>query len=312
MGVEVELTGPDVAETAAVLVEVLEGQLEIVSPYEHVVRDARDGPWRVELDFHYLLEKGRERTRSEEPPSLVGDLSERIVRKGAEAVVPVEVVSPPLPIARLVRMQQVVHALRRFGAQGTRAGITHAFGMQLNPEMPRCDARTILCYLRAFLCLQDWLLRESRIDLTRRITGYSASFPTDYVRRVIDPAYAPDLPRLIDDYLEANPTRNRALDLLPLFTDVDPERVGRVVADERVKPRPALHYRLPNCEIDDPDWGIHVAWKQWLQVEHLAADEERLNGACRDLDAFLGRPIDKLFGDWAEEVERWLTPARSL
>jgi hypothetical protein len=38
----------------------------------------------------------------------------------------------------------------------------------------------------------------------------------------------PDLDTLIDDYLEYNPTRNRALDFLPLFLHLDEDaRAGR-------------------------------------------------------------------------------------
>ena len=38
---------------------------------------------------------------------------------------------------------------------------------------------------------------------------------------MLDAGYGPDLGALIDDYLAANPTRNRALDLLPLFAELD-------------------------------------------------------------------------------------------
>jgi len=306
VGVELELTGPGVDAAAAVLVGTLGGTVEPVSRYELLVHGDAAGPWRVELDFGYLKRKGREQAESGDPPSGVSGLSEAVVRAGAEAIVPVEVVSPPLPIPRLAQVEELVRALRGAGALGTRAGLTYAFGVQLNVEVPARDVDTLLGYLRAFLCLHDWLVRECRIDLTRRLTGYSASFPYRYVRRVVDAAYRPDRDRLIDDYLEANPTRNRALDLLPLWCELDAERVRRVVQDDRVEARPALHYRLPNSEIDDPGWGLHVPWDRWLQVEHLAADPERLAGACAAYAAFLDRPVEGLLGSWAEGVEPWL------
>lgn len=312
VGVEVELIGPDVQRTAAVLVETLGGTPETVSPYETIVHGDEAGPWRVELDFRWLREKGRERSADAERSALDA-LSERLLRSGAEAIVPVELVSPPLAMRRLGEVQRVVDALRRTGALGTRAGLSYAFGMQLNPEMPRLDAPTILAYLRAFLCLYPWLLREGRVDLTRRLTRYVAPFPEAYVRRVLEPGYRPGLGRLIDDYLETNPTRNRALDFLPLFTELDEARVRRAVGDELVKARPALHYRLPNSEIDDPAWGVHLAWGRWLQVEHLAADAPRLAGAAADYAHHLHRSsLRKLVHDWAEEVEPWLLPADEL
>jgi hypothetical protein len=312
VGVELEMIGPDVAQTAAALRDTIGGELETVSRYESVLHGDPAGPWRIELDFAFLRERGREPVALTEDRSFVGELAEDLVRAGAEAVVPVEIISPPLPIPRLTIVQSVIGDLRRLGARGTRAGLAYAFGMQLNPEMPRCDAQTILAYLRAFLCLHDWLVREGRIDFTRKLTRYVAAFPSAYVRQAVERDYAPDLPTLIDHYLAANPTRNRALDLLPLFTELDAARVRGVVADPRVKARPALHYRLPNCEIDEPDWGIDAVWADWMQVERLAADDARLSQACASYAAFLDQALEPLFGNWAEGVEPWLVPVDGL
>jgi hypothetical protein len=44
----------------------------------------------------------------------------------------------------------------------------------------------------------------------------SADYPQVYKRRVLDPDYWPDQPKPTEDYLAANPTPKRALDLLPL------------------------------------------------------------------------------------------------
>jgi len=303
VGVEIEMIGPDVEQLASLVHDALGGELELVSPYEAVVRGDEAGPWRVELDFGYLKRRGRDH---DEPPSLVDELAEGVMRAGAEAIVPVELVCPPLPIPALTRVESLLPALRRLGAQGTRAGLAYAFGMHLNPEMPRCDAPTILAYLRAFACLHDWLARECRVDTARRMTRYAAPYPAEYVRRLVDPGYAPDVTTLIDDYLEANPTRNRALDMMPLFAELDEPRVRAAVDDPRIRARPALHYRLPNCEIDAPGWGLHVAWSQWLQVEHLAADPGRLGTVCGRYAAFLDRTLSTWLEDWAEQVEAWL------
>jgi hypothetical protein len=87
------------------------------------------------------------------------------------------------------------------------------------------------------------------INLTRRITSYIDPFPIEYVRKVIAPAYRPDLGTLIDDYLEHNPTRNRALDLLPLFLHLDEERVRAITDDPLIKPRPT--FPLPPAQLRD-------------------------------------------------------------
>jgi len=218
----------------------------------------------------------------------------------------VEVVSPPLPMERLADVERLIGKLHRAGAKGSGAGVSYAFGMQFNPELPGLDADTIGAYLKSFFCLYDWLAQREAVDLTRRLTGFSASFPGRYLRKVVDPDYAPSLDTLIDDYLEANPTRNRALDMLPLFLHLDKERLRAVVDDPRVKPRPTLHYRLPNSEIHRADWGIHRAWGDWLQVEYLANDRERLDEVCRAYSKWLDEPLGRLFETWHGEVESWL------
>ncbi|MEZ4383742.1 MAG: amidoligase family protein [Nannocystaceae bacterium] len=329
IGVEIELIGLDVAEVAALVAEELRGDVVARGDYEHEVHGDADGVWAVELDSQQVKRLSRARDAaaeaSDDPSDPEGAAPEGAVReaiarieaaaeslflRGAEAVVPVEVVSPPLPLPRLADVERLIARLREAGAKGTGAGLTYAFGIQLNPEMPRLDAPTITRYLQAFLCLYDWLLGRSAIDPTRRLTGYSAGFPAAYVRRVVDPSYAPELAALIDDYLADNPTRNRALDLLPLFIHLDRDRVRAVVDDPRVKPRPTLHYRLPNSEIDDPRWGVHVAWNDWLEVERLAADPPRLRQLCARYSERLARPLGGLLSDWGEEVKPWLSEGR--
>jgi hypothetical protein len=48
------------------------------------------------------------------------------------------------------------------------------------------------------------------------------------------------------------------------------------VERELIKPRPAWHYRLPNCLIDDPEWSLARPWSEWVTIERLAADPDRL------------------------------------
>jgi len=310
IGVEIEMIGPGVTEVAGVVAAQLGGTLRPVSRDEVAIVTREGLTWRVELDQAFLKQRSREQEEAEDGEAsswAVAQWVEELVRAGAEAIVPVELVSPPIPFPELTVVQELIAALREQGARGTRSGLAYAFGMQLNLEMPRCDATTVLAYTRAFACLYEWLVRESRIDLTRRLTRYAAPFPTEYVRRIIQPTYAPDLAALIDDYLEANPTRNRALDLLPLFTELDEARVRAAVTDPRVKARPALHYRLPNSEIDDPHWGVHLAWDDWLEVERLAADPRRLEEVCKAHAAFLSGGLERWVGDWASEVEPWLS-----
>ena len=161
--------------------------------------------------------------------------------------------------------------------------------------------------MKAFLCLSDWLVARADINLARRVTRYVDPFPPDYIRKVIAPDYRPDLSVLIDDYLADNPTRNRMLDMLPLFLFLDEERVRKVTDDPLVKARPTFQYRLPDCEIHKPEWGLYLAWNDWVEVERLAADRARLNGCCAAYRAFLDRPLERWLDAWTDVLEaEWL------
>ncbi|MEX0708653.1 MAG: amidoligase family protein [Woeseia sp.] len=312
VGVELEIIGLDVDTVSEIVTRHFNGKREIKTRYEHRVHGDKAGDWGIELDFEYLKQKGRENASDDEQQELIDEAAENLLRAGAETVVPVEVVGPPLPMARLGEVQSLIARLREAGAKGSGANISYAFGMQFNPELPSLDARMITSYLKAFLCLYDWLVVRSAPDFTRRLTGFSAPFPGKYVRKVINPDYWPDQDALIDDYLTDNPTRNRALDMLPLFLHLDKKRVRETVDDPRVKARPTLHYRLPNCEIDRTDWGIHLAWNDWLEVEALALDESRLNEVCKAYAGWLDDLFGRLFDNWAEEVESWLADSKGL
>ena len=131
-------------------------------------------------------------------------------------------------------------------------------------------------FLKAFLLVSDRLRREIARGSLRLAFALPPDYPQAYKRRVLDPDYWPDLTDLTTDYLAANPTRKRALDLLPLLTYVDEERVRSVLPHEKIRPRPVFHYRLPLAHLSDPAWSIMPDWERWLSVERLAASRERL------------------------------------
>jgi hypothetical protein len=307
LGVELEFAGLSIERIGELVVEELGGHCSVISPYEREVVDTALGDIGLELDYSYLKQLGRERDPAVEINEL-DQLGESLLKLLAEKIVPYEVVSPPIEMAELWRLGDLLTRLRLAGAKGTNEAPIYAFGLHLNPEMPDLSAPTILAYLRGFLCLYAWLLERSRVNLSRRLTPYIDPFPRTYVKLVIDGAYEPDMDQLIDDYLAHNPTRNRALDLLPLFSHIDDDRVRAVVDDDRVKPRPALHYRLPNCQINEASWSLAQPWRDWLQVEVLASDPTRLERLRRGYRRHLSGPAGGLFHDWAEACDRWLLP----
>ncbi|MCF8005656.1 MAG: amidoligase family protein [Chromatiaceae bacterium] len=311
VGVEIELSGLTLSETADLVQETLFGADggEMLHPgrYEVALRGDPAGDWEIELDFAYLKALGRRERNEDDLGGAVEGLAEDLLRLVAERIVPVEVISPPLPLSRLAEFNLIIERLRAAGARGTADDPTYAFGMQLNPEMPATDVYCIRQYLQAFLCIEDWLRERAEVDLTRRLTFFADPFPKGYVRTAVAPGYSPNRAQLIDDYLDANPTRNRALDMLPLFTHLDEARVRAQVQDERVKARPALHYRLPNSEIDQPDWDLNRPWQDWLVVEQLAAEPARLDQLCAAYSAYLSNPLERLTGDWKQTCQQWLS-----
>jgi hypothetical protein len=306
------MKGLDIDTLSALVAAHLDGKVEPASRYEHEISGDPAGKWKVELDFDYLKQRGRQQNETEGLAGQLDDTAEDLLAAGAELLVPMEVVSPPLPMTRLGELQSLIVELRDAGARGTRDGLTFAFGMHLNPELPDTDVDTVTRYLKSYLCLFDWLKARAEIDLMRRVTVYIDPFPVEYVRKVTEPDYWPDMPQLIDDYLADNPTRNRALDMLPLFAFVDEKRVRATIDDPRIKARPTLHYRLPNCEIDEPGWDMGSAWRDWLQVEHLAMDKSRLNDLCGRYLEHLQAPIGRLINDWTEQLEPWLKDPADL
>ena len=102
VGVELEFIGLELAEIADGVVQVFGGRERKISPYEQAVDDTRFGDFHIELDFHYLKQKGR----SNAPDSLLSELSEEMLRVLSEGLVPFEVVGPPIPMDRLGEFEQ--------------------------------------------------------------------------------------------------------------------------------------------------------------------------------------------------------------
>lgn len=307
LGVEIEFSGLELNQIAGLTREVLGGDIETVSDYECYVRNSRLGDFGIELDFAYLKKLGRERQPSVEFVDL-NNLAESGMALLAKQIVPFEIVSPPLPMDQVWHLDTLIVALRQAGAKGTGHATSYAFGLHFNPELPDTTASTILAYIQSFLCLFEWLRERSKVDLSRRVTPYITPFSRQYVLLACEPDYSPSAETLINDYLRYNPTRNRALDMLPLFCHLDELRVKQIVEDDRVKARPTLHYRLPNCMIDQRGWGLVQPWRDWLQVEALANSPEKLAQARDAMIQHMHNPATNLFSNWAEHVTPYLVP----
>ena len=296
VGFELEFSGIDLMRAASVVRDEFDGTLLEQSAAEVVV-DTDLGHFNVEIDWDLL-----KRTAAAAQDK-VEDLVEK-VSKAAAMVVPVEVVCPPIPMSDIHLLGAMVQSLRDAGALGTEESLIAAYGVHINPEAPDLSAGTIDRYLRAFCLFQWWLEEQSDVDLARRISPYVELFDQTYIRVLLS-RKGPDMATLIDDYLEHNATRNRALDMLPLFAHVDEDRVRKSIDDPKIKPRPTFHYRLPNCRIDDPEWSLASSWNLWCLVERLANDDASL----RSLGAAFEQAHRPILGvdrsAWVNRMDEW-------
>lgn len=308
VGVEIEFAAVTAREAAERVCDLFGGQFVALDKHRYDVRGGELGDFRCELDFRFAHPPGSSREAADEDSfsalfaefrqsmhALLGDVGALIV--------PCEVVCPPLALGDLPRLEELREALRRSGAEGTGSGLVYAFGAQLNPDIASRDAAYLARMLKAYLLLSDWLRSQIHMDITRSLLAYAEPFPQDYAELVLQPDYWPETAELIDHYLAYNPTRNRELDMLPLFDWLDSSRVRAAVADPLIKPRPAFHYRLPDARIHEPDWTLACEWNRWCRVERLAADGDRLEQAA--LGWFRNR--ESLSApSWAQEVQRYL------
>jgi hypothetical protein len=310
IGIEAEFSGLTLEEIAATVIDTFGGELEQGSRYRCKVvghRFAECGPFRIELDASLLKDErlgetlGKLGIRSGD----LSDMIERLVERSALHVVPMEVVTPPLPLDRLPELEELRKALLRKAVKDTHSAWFHAFGLHLNPAVPSVRSGDLRDLLQAFLLLYDWLVERLKVDRARQLTPFIAPFPGSYQKLILDPGYDPDLASLIDDYLRHNATRNRPLDMLPLFTWLDRERVLAAIDDGLTTARPAYHYRLPNCNIADPEWTFAREWNHWVVVENLAEDKQLLQRMTTQWAYRHNHPLEHWLEQVRQAVGRW-------
>ncbi|KKO47884.1 hypothetical protein VT06_14435 [Arsukibacterium sp. MJ3] len=306
-GIEIEFSGLELNEVQQLVAEHLSLSGAPSGRYRHKLTGDPAGDWRVELDFQLLTVMGEQKFNTDSLTDTLQASLEALLAAVAKPLVPLELVSPPLPYARLTEVEQLITLLHQAGAKGSSESFRYAFGLQLNPEVPATDASALLHVIQAFVCLHDWLRQRENIDFIRSLTSFIAPYPTAYQLQIMDKDYQPNLAELIDDYLQFNASRNRALDCLPLFLHLDKQRVRAITDDKLIKARPTFHYRLPSCEIHQAEWGLSRAWNGWAEVEMLAAEPERLRrcmAAYRQQLTKAGNNVKP----WISEVEQqWLS-----
>ena len=303
IGVEIEFAALAADAAAELVKKVYGGTIEQLDAHRFLIRDTEFGDFECELDTQYAHKKDASDSDGRETIERFEAAVREWIGHLSGVIVPSEIVGPPIDLFDLPSMDRIAEALRLSGAEGTDDNPLYAFGMQLNPEVASIDAGYLVAMLRAYLLCSDWLRAEIQVDPLRRILAYANPFPENYVAQVCDPDYWPDRRKFIQDYLEENPTRNRELDMLPLFTWLDEDRVRAVVDDPRVKSRPTFHYRLPDARLSDPNWSIVREWNRWAAIERLAEDSERLHAMAQ---AFTDQFAQGKRKDWANVSRRWI------
>ena len=255
VGVELESAGPSARDATLLLRQLRGGRIVELDPYRFEVEGTALGDVRVELDL-----------RLAHPPKGAGKTSPRALLARAmgwvaSPLAQVELIFAPLPPARLPELDGLV------GEMTGRVPGLRFDGPHLNPEVASVAPGYLLAHLRAFCRLAPDLRKEMGLPEPRR-WGFTGAFPPAYQALLADPGYRPDLGRLIEDYLQANPTRYRELDMLPLFMHLAPKRVAPRLRLQKITPRPVFHWRMPGAR---PFAGVVADWNRWVAVERLAA-----------------------------------------
>lgn len=311
VGVELEFTGLELDDIAEILQSKFGGRITKNNPYHYYLEGSEFGKaFSIEIDAILLKEmviQGylEDLGVTQKEDFKFRDAIDKLLKEVAESVVPYEVSTPPVFIDDLPKIEDLKNRLREAGAKGTEDSIIYAFGLQLNPDLPSLNIQSIVDYLRAFLIFYYWLKQRLEVDFTRQITPYVNAFSKKFSRLVLDPAYNPTQEEFIEDYIYYNPTRNRALDLLPLLAYLDEERVRNSLEDQLIQPRPTFHYRLPNSKVSLKSWSIIEEWNNWVLVEHLAENKE----AIRDLGKAYLEYLNNTFyykQDWLQKIDEWV------
>jgi hypothetical protein len=301
IGVEIEFSNLPLEPSARVVTELFGGTVQKISRYDYRVSGTVWGDFSLELDTKLLKKLATDPTftkfsRIFGDDDTLGDF----IESTASTVVPYEIATPAIPIPQLYEIDRLVEQLRLHGALGTTRAFQYAFGVHLNIEPPALDAETVLRHFQAFLMMQPWLERQTEVNITRRMSPFIDSFDESYVYRIMAPTYRPDREQLIRDYIDYQPSRNMVLDLLPLFAYWERDLVFSLLPDEKINPRPAFHYRLPNSKVDLLRWRVSDEWSLWRVVELLAEERKQF----RLLQVAFIRHLADLFGDDDSWIER--------
>lgn len=310
VGFEFEFTGVEMEETASMVSRLYGGRVEQLSTFEFKVSGSKFGDFGLELDAQMIREKKYERLLKSFGVDLSEfegqELVEDSLKDLASSVVPFEIITPPIPLSKMDELTKLVVELRKHKAKGTGSSFVYAFGLHLNPEIPDDSTDVLLNYLRAFVLLDPWIRKDAKVDVSRRIMPFINRFEDDYIGHILNPEYQPNQTEFIKNYFEFGNSRNRPLDLQPLFMYLNEDLTSTLVEDTLTSSRPTFHYRLPNCSLENEKWSLAAEWNRWVLVEELAADDESLMQYCRAYLKMERDTVIRFEAKWIEFMNRWV------
>jgi len=282
VGVEVEFAGLTVAEAADVIQHHWGGERSSDEPREINVRGTRLGTVRVELDIAL-----KSQWTEDLAETVLGDL------------IPVEVITDPLPQPALRKVALLLDQLHAAGALGTREKLAYGFGIHFNVELPE-NGVGLVATARAFGLCEDWLRAVEPLDPARRVLPFVTPWPRPFVAALAEGRdWRPrDLARA---YAALAPSRQYGLDLLPVLQHCCAAELVAIPPENLKGPRPAFHYRLPETRLGEAGWSLAYEWNRWCVIEHVASDTALLAELARDWGARDG-VLSRLSGAWAAHV----------
>ncbi|WP_424934180.1 amidoligase family protein [Amaricoccus macauensis] len=290
VGVEIELGGLNEQRVAEIAVDCLGGTIEPKPGNVVEVVGTAIGDLDIYLDTAF---------KAHENPAV-----QKAVEMG-RSVIPVEIVTDPIPHSDLPELDRLVDALREAGGKGTEDHPLNGYGVHFNVAVAAMSSEAIVPIVRAFALLEDWLRSTDPIDFSRRILPFVDRYPRAFLDAAASEGANWDLSALLQTYLRLTPSRNRALDLLPLLREMNEDAVVAALGSDAassVNARPTFHYRLPDSRVGDPNWSLAHEWNSWCLVEQVAARPdllESLAAGWRDYRAQLTTTPR----DWVDEVD---------
>jgi hypothetical protein len=174
VGVEIEFMGLSARSAAKALAHDLGGFIEVDDPHAFRILGTRLGDLRVETDLRYVH------------PQRYPKLAIRLGARAAawlgtlvSAFVPRELVTAPLPIARLSEVDVAIASLRSAGASGRGAVALDSLSLHFNIDPPSLDAGTITAFLKAFLSAEERLRQETAGASMRLARVLPPDYPRD-------------------------------------------------------------------------------------------------------------------------------------